>query len=131
MGDGKMKMGSVLNEKLKSLCRINGWSFGVFWRFDQRNSMLLAVEDAYYEEQMGLVVNNMLPKVHVLGEGVVGQSAFTGKHQWVFADFRNEGLYSDDHEIRCLFSLGIKTIALIAVESQGVVQFGSTQKVGR
>jgi len=27
------------------------------------------MEDAYYEEEMGVVVNNMLSEAHMLGEG--------------------------------------------------------------
>ena len=30
---------------------------------------LLTMEDAYYEEEMGVVVNNMLLEAHMLGEG--------------------------------------------------------------
>uniref|UniRef100_A0A6N2JYZ7 BHLH domain-containing protein n=1 Tax=Salix viminalis TaxID=40686 RepID=A0A6N2JYZ7_SALVM len=133
-------MGSVLKEKLKSLCCSNGWSYGVFWCFDQRNSMLLTMEDAYYEEEMGIVVNNMLSEAHILGEGIVGQAASTGKHQWIFSDAVGGGwdsaasiggqdIFQDDSEIHVQFSSGIKTIAVISVESQGLVQFGSTQKI--
>ncbi|KAJ6326559.1 hypothetical protein OIU78_013625 [Salix suchowensis] len=133
-------MGSVLKEKLKSLCCSNGWSYGVFWCFDQRNSMLLTMEDAYYEEEMGIVVNNMLSEAHILGEGIVGQAASTGKHQWIFSDAVGGGwdsaasiggqdIFQDDSEIHRQFSSGIKTIAVISVESQGLVQFGSTQKI--
>lgn len=30
---------SVLKKTLKNLCVSNGWSYGVFWGFDQPNSM--------------------------------------------------------------------------------------------
>ena len=36
---GEAGKGSVIKERLKGLCVSNGWSYGVFWRFDQRNSM--------------------------------------------------------------------------------------------
>ncbi|KAJ6714284.1 TRANSCRIPTION FACTOR BHLH155-LIKE ISOFORM X1-RELATED [Salix viminalis] len=132
--------GLILKQKLKSLCCSNGWSYGVFWCFDQINSMLLTMEDAYYEEEMGVVVKNMLSEAHMLGEGIVGQAASTGKHQWIFADASDGGwnsgasiggrdIFQDDSEIHRQFSSGIKTIAVISVESQGVVQFGSTLKI--
>lgn len=36
---GEAGKSSVIRETLESLCVSNGWSYGVFWRFDQRNSM--------------------------------------------------------------------------------------------
>ncbi|XP_050230332.1 transcription factor bHLH157 [Mercurialis annua] len=120
-------MGLVLKELLKNLCCSNGWSYGVFWSFDQRNSMLLTMEDVYYEEEMGVVVNNMLQQVHMLGEeGIVGQVALSGKNQWIISNDDNGGQNS---EIHCQFSFGLKTIAVIPVQSRGVLQFGSTHKI--
>ncbi|XVE64633.1 hypothetical protein DITRI_Ditri07aG0116200 [Diplodiscus trichospermus] len=134
---GEADMGSVLKQTLKNLCCSNGWSYGVFWRSDQRNSMLLTMEDAYYEEQMGPLVDSMLLKFHILGEGIIGQTAFTGKHQWIFSDSHgkgsdstgNQNTFQDDSEIQNQFSSGIKTIAVISVERWGVVQLGSTEKI--
>ncbi|XP_057478012.1 transcription factor bHLH157-like [Actinidia eriantha] len=131
---------SMFQKALKSLCCDNGWSYAVFWRFDLRNSLLLTMEDAYYEEQMGGVIDNMLLQVHLLGNGVVGQAAFTKRHRWMFSDARcraqnpvdcvkNQDIFQDDSEIHDQFSSGIKTIVLISVEPYGVVQFGSTQKI--
>ena len=37
MGEAEKRL--VLKKTLKTLCVNNGWSYGVFWRFDQRNSM--------------------------------------------------------------------------------------------
>ncbi|XP_015574451.1 transcription factor bHLH157 [Ricinus communis] len=133
-------MGLVLKDSLKDLCCSNGWSYGVFWCFDQRNSMLLTVEDAYYEEEMGTLVNNMLQQVHIIGEGIVGQAALSGKNQWIFSDAKNGGrtsasssrsnhIYQDGSDIDCQFYCGLKTIAVIPVESRGVIQFGSTRKI--
>ncbi|CAN1139026.1 Transcription factor bHLH157 [Linum perenne] len=121
MGSGKME--SFVKE---SLCCSNGWSFGVLWRFDQRNSMLLRVEDAYYGEQMQIVAKDLLPQVHILGEGIVGQTAVSGKHQWISAESANLQV---DSEISSLISSGIKTICIIPLESQGVIQLGSIQKI--
>ncbi|XP_031262775.1 transcription factor bHLH157-like [Pistacia vera] len=140
MGD-VVEMGcSVLKRKLKSLCCSNGWSFGVFWSFDERNPMFLTLQDAYYEEQMATVVDKMLLQVHMLGEGIIGEVAFTGKHKWMISDalggernstgsIGSQGAFQDDSVFRHLFSSGIQTIAVISVESRGVVQFGSTQKM--
>lgn len=138
MGDAEK--GSVLKERLKSLCVGNGWSYGVFWRFDQRNSMLLTMGEAYYEEHMGAVIDSMLSQVPMFGEGIIGQTAFTGKHQWMHSDAYNgqwnscnpienrRDMFQNDSEFCCQFSSGIKTIATVSVES-GVVQFGSTEKI--
>ncbi|OMO79855.1 hypothetical protein CCACVL1_13376 [Corchorus capsularis] len=131
------EMSSVLKQTLKNLCCSNGWSYGVFWRFDQRNSMMLTMEDAYYEEQMGPLIDNMLLKFHILGEGIIGQAALTGKHQWLFSDFHgtvldssaNQDIIQDESEFQNQFSSGIKTIAIISVSTRGVVEFGSTQKI--
>ncbi|XWS38182.1 hypothetical protein CRYUN_Cryun19dG0108400 [Craigia yunnanensis] len=134
---GEAEMGSVVKQTLKNLCCSNGWSYGVFWRSDHRNSMLLTMEDAYYEEQMGPLVDSMLLKFHILGEGIIGQAAFTGKHQWIFSDAHyngsdssgNQNMFQDESEFQNQFSSGIKTIAIITVERRGVVQFGSTKKI--
>ncbi|XP_050376826.1 transcription factor bHLH157 isoform X2 [Argentina anserina] len=137
---GEAEKGSAIKERLKGLCVCNGWSYGVLWRFDQRNSMLLKMGEAYYEEHMGTVIENMLPQLHMLGEGVIGQTAFTGKDQWMHSDTYNaqwnscnpiescRDLFQDDSEFRCQFSSGVKTIATVSVEA-GVIQFGSTDKI--
>ncbi|BBH03506.1 Serine/threonine-protein kinase With No Lysine-related protein [Prunus dulcis] len=101
---------------------------------------LLTMGDAYYEEHMGAVMDSMLPQVHMLGEGIIGQTAFTGKHRWMHSDapsgewsscnsLESQDMFQDDSELRCQFSSGIKTIATISVEPRGVIQFGSTKKI--
>ncbi|XP_009773770.1 transcription factor bHLH157-like isoform X2 [Nicotiana sylvestris] len=134
------KFDSMAKESLKILCRSHGWSYGVFWGFDQRNSLLLTLQDAYYEEQMGAVIDEMLLQVHILGAGIIGKTAFTKKHKWMFSDANNgkqisigssnnSNLFQDDVEFEQQFSTGIKTIAVISVEPLGVLQFGSTSKL--
>ncbi|GMP36805.1 hypothetical protein CsSME_00008811 [Camellia sinensis var. sinensis] len=90
------------------------------------------MEDAYYEEHVGVIIDNMLLQVHVLGNGIVGQSAFTNTHRWMFSDavvsIDNHDMIQDNSEIHHQFSYGIETVVLISVEPRGVVQFGSTQK---
>ncbi|KAF7112582.1 hypothetical protein RHSIM_RhsimUnG0214100 [Rhododendron simsii] len=137
---GTEKKESILHKGLERLCLDNGWSYGVFWRFDQRNSLLLTMEDAYYEEQMGVFVDNMLLRVHMLGNGAVGQAAFNKRHRWMFSDahfggqiplgsLENQDLFQDNSDIHCQFSSGIETIAVISVEPHGVAQFGSINKI--
>ncbi|KAJ4952451.1 hypothetical protein NE237_029283 [Protea cynaroides] len=134
------EMNSRLKDELKSLCCNNGWSYGAFWRVNHRNSLMLTLEDAYYGEQMATGIDKMLPQVHVLGEGIIGQAAFTGKHHWLFLDacfgegnpsgyVASQDVFQDNSEFHHLLSSGIKTIAVISVAPQGVVQFGSTEKI--
>lgn len=130
----------VVREVLKSLCLNNGWSYAVFWRFHHPNSKFLTMEDAYYEDQMGTFIKNMLLQVHMLGYGIVGNAAFSKTHKWTFAeDYRRDmnslisigtrEISQDDSEIHSQFSSGMETIVVISVEPHGVVQFGSTHKV--
>lgn len=98
--------------------------------------MLLTVEDAYFDEQLETVVNGVLQQVHLLGEGIIGQAAFTGKQRWIIEDVRgaqccsvdNTGL-QDESEMHRDFSAGIKTIGVIPVEQLGVVQVGAMKKI--
>lgn len=132
---GEAETASSLKKTLKSLCCSHGWSYGVFWRSVQRDSLLLTFEDAYCDEQVGAVID-MLPQVHMMGEGVIGQAAFAGNHRWLFSDahdsissFESQDIFQDDSHFGRQFSSGIKTIAVISVAPQGVVQFGSTKKI--
>ncbi|XP_028099161.1 transcription factor bHLH157-like [Camellia sinensis] len=129
----RKKSDSQVHKALQRLCRNYGWSYGVFWRFDPTNSLLLTMEDAYYEEHVGVIIDDMLLQVHVLGNGIVGQSAFTNTHRWMFSDavvsIDNHDMIQDNSEIHHQFSCGIETVVLISVEPRGVVQFGSTQKI--
>ncbi|KAL2325247.1 hypothetical protein Fmac_024305 [Flemingia macrophylla] len=129
-----MTMPLTLRNKLKNLCAWSeGWSYAVFWRFHPRNSLLLTVEETYYEEHMGEEIANMLPQVHLLGEGIVGEAAFTGKHSWVYSDGQTHDWnltgQNDDSGLHQQFSSGIKTIVVIPVKACGVVQFGSRKKI--
>ncbi|KAM3396538.1 transcription factor isoform X1 [Capsicum galapagoense] len=131
---------TMVKETLKSLCRSHGWSYGALWGFDQTNSLLLTLQDAYYEEQMGSVIDEMLLQIHILGGGIIGQTAFNKKHKWMFSEANHEkqmpigssnnsNLFLDDNEFQQQFSTGIKTIAVISAEPLGVLQFGSTNKL--
>ncbi|XP_022854363.1 uncharacterized protein LOC111375725 isoform X3 [Olea europaea var. sylvestris] len=131
---------SMIKDILKSLCCSNGWSYGIFWGFDHRNSLFLTLQDAYYEEQMGAAIDDMLLQVHVVGGGVIGQYALTKNHQWMFPDSCHQWKNSlesvgssqvcqNNSEFYCQFATEIKTIAVISVEPFGVVQFGSNRKI--
>ncbi|KAI4315565.1 hypothetical protein L6164_028361 [Bauhinia variegata] len=136
-------MDSPLRNTLKTLCCCNGWSYAIFWRFDPRNSLLLtaADEDAYYnkEQQLEEDMRGMLAQVHLLGQGIVGQAAFTGKHRWMvsnaksqrwnFTRDQDQDLSQDDSQLRQLFFSEIKTIVVVSVKPWGVVQFGSNHKI--
>ncbi|XP_021767886.1 transcription factor bHLH157-like [Chenopodium quinoa] len=115
---------SYVKKTLRNLCLSHGWSYGVFWRFDPQNHILLTVEDAYYENHVASVMDSVPLQVHMFGEGVIGEAAFDGKHRWMFVN----GL-TDHCKLNLQFSAGIKTVAVIPVEMRGVVQFGSTKEV--
>ncbi|XP_030933859.1 transcription factor bHLH155 [Quercus lobata] len=152
-------MGSY-SEKLRTLCLNTGWKYAVFWKFKYRARMVLTWEDAYYDshheqhdslannyssktqeklpdghyshDPLGLAVAKMSYHVYSLGEGIVGQVAVTGKHQWIFADkhVTNSCLsyeYCDGWQTQ--FSAGIRTIVVVSVAPHGVVQLGSLNKV--
>ncbi|XP_060970996.1 transcription factor bHLH155 isoform X1 [Cannabis sativa] len=139
-------MGTDLQQVLRSLCLNSEWKYAVFWKLKHRARMVLTWEDAYYDKSeehspaverlhddpLGLAVAKMSYHVYSLGEGIVGQVAVSGKHQWIFADkhemctwsaFEYSSGWQDQ------FSAGIKTIAVVAVAPLGVVQLGSLNKV--
>ncbi|KAJ1417502.1 hypothetical protein SESBI_16558 [Sesbania bispinosa] len=156
-------MGTNLHQLLKSLCLSTDWK-------------VLTWEDAYYDnpdhydtsenkycqktleqigsgdfshDPLGLVVAKMSYHVYSLGEGIVGQVAVTGKHQWICVDNQVTSS-SASFKVRILpilmmplasalcfsadgwqsqFSAGIRTIVVVAVVPLGVVQIGSLNKV--
>ncbi|KAM7494384.1 hypothetical protein LguiB_028993 [Lonicera macranthoides] len=89
-----------------------------------QTNRLLTMQDAYYEDQMGIVIDSMLLQVHMLGEGAIGQAAFTMKHLWIFS----EAYYGEKNSLGLSQDM-FQTIAVISVGPGGVVQFGSTQKI--
>lgn len=94
----------------------------------------LPFEEAYCEEQASTLVDEMRLKFRIVGEGIIGQASFTRRNNWIFSDsyseHENQATFKDKSEFQDQFlSSGIKTIAVIAVESRGVLQFGSTEKI--
>ncbi|AEC08519.1 transcription factor bHLH155-like protein [Arabidopsis thaliana] len=114
-------------EILKSFCFNTDWDYAVFWQLNHRGSrMVLTLEDAYYDhhgtnmhgahDPLGLAVAKMSYHVYSLGEGIVGQVAVSGEHQWVFPENYNN----------C--NSAFETILVVAVGPCGVVQLGSLCK---
>lgn len=122
---------SNIQKILRDLCFSNGCSYGVLWRFDPRNHMLLTMEDACCEEHAGSLVESMRLQVHIVGEGKVGEAALDGKHRWVSVGSPTKGHNAawDDSDIALQISFGIKTIVVIPLELHGVVQFGFTKEI--
>ncbi|KAF9605622.1 hypothetical protein IFM89_017965 [Coptis chinensis] len=149
-----------LQETLRSLCFKSEWKYAVFWKLKHRTRMMLTWEDAYYanhevldrpdetlfddnapvnlrdgrylQDPLGLSVAKMSYLVYSLGEGIIGQVAVTGKHQWIFADKPTSRCWSSSEYCdgwQTQFSAGIKTIAVVAVVPHGVVQLGSLHTV--
>ncbi|KAI3841820.1 hypothetical protein MKW98_020510 [Papaver atlanticum] len=130
-------MVTQLKEVLKNLCSNNGWSYAVFWRVNPRNSMLLTLEDAYYDEKVRILIEKMSQQAHIMGEGIIGEVAVTGKDRWMFSDtycgkwnsVDSQIVFQDNSEFYRQFSSGIETIVVISVAPLGVIQFGSTQRI--
>ncbi|OVA02434.1 Myc-type [Macleaya cordata] len=147
-----------LQQTLRILCSNTEWKYAVFWKLNCRARMLLTWEDAFYDnhepldpsknmcightlgnngqhylqDQLGLAITKMSCLVYSLGEGIIGQVALTGKHQWIFADkpascswLSSE--YSDGWGAQ--FSAGIRTMIVVSVVPHGVVQLGSLNNV--
>ncbi|KAK9280728.1 hypothetical protein L1049_003616 [Liquidambar formosana] len=151
-------MGTHLHEILRSLCLNTEWKYAVFWKLKHRARMVLTWEDAYYDnheqhdplenkcssgtpvnfdghyshDPLGLAVAKMSYHVYSLGEGIVGQVAVTGKHQWIFADKHITNSCSSFEHCdgwQTQFLAGIRTIVVVAIVPHGVVQLGSLNKV--
>ncbi|KAJ8899467.1 hypothetical protein K2173_018441 [Erythroxylum novogranatense] len=145
-----------LRPTLRSLCLNSEWKYAVFWKLKRRARLVLTWEDAYYDnckrhgtsegmlpsdslenihtsqDLLGLAVAKMSYHVYSLGEGIVGQVAVTGKHQWIFSDKNAMNSFSSfefSDGWQSQFSAGIKTIIVVAVAPYGVVQLGSFNKV--
>ncbi|KAF9682994.1 hypothetical protein SADUNF_Sadunf05G0166200 [Salix dunnii] len=154
-----MGMGTDLHNTLRSLCFNTDWNYAVFWKLKHRARMVLTWEDGYYDnceqhdalenkyfrqtqenlhgghyprDPLGMAVAKMSYHVYSLGEGIVGQVAVSGKHQWIFADKHVTNSFSS-YEFsdgwQSQFSAGIRTIVVVAVVPYGVVQLGSLNEV--
>lgn len=147
---------NALHQALKTLCLNTDWNYAVFWKLDPRARMMLTCEDAYYDENdpqgskrfdkmttnipderfaqdlLGLAVAKMSYHQYPLREGIVGQVAVTGKHMWISGDqlVNDPCLFSEDYDgWKIQFAAGIKTIAVVGVFPQGVIQLGSLNNI--
>nr|QDL88414.1 transcription factor LHW-like isoform X1 [Cymbidium ensifolium] len=152
-------MGFEPGESLRRFCVEIGWSYAVFWRAvgypspkylvwgdghwfgklqlslsDDVNSH---VNSSSEFQSLGvgsideLVNKTMVPQVHVIGVGIVGQAACTGNHRWILRNVTgdNETTLKYFPDVNNQFLAGIQTIVIIPVFPHGVVQFGSTKRV--
>ncbi|KAL9227585.1 hypothetical protein vseg_003258 [Gypsophila vaccaria] len=152
-------MATHLQQLLRSMCWETEWDYAVFWKLKCRDRMVLTWEDGYFRNQnkldpsesnsinetfagfqdghvahgsLSLAVTKMSYHVHSLGEGVVGQVAVTGKHQWIFAGehaMNSCSSFELCNSWEAQVAAGIKTIVVAAVLPQGVIQLGSLNKV--
>ncbi|KAK3025190.1 hypothetical protein RJ639_044360 [Escallonia herrerae] len=76
------------------------------------------------------LVNKMMMDNHVnlVGSGLVGRVAFTGKHQWIFSQTYTREAHPPEvlNELSQQFSAGMQTVAVIPVLPHGVIQLGSS-----
>ncbi|XP_010522161.1 PREDICTED: transcription factor bHLH155-like [Tarenaya hassleriana] len=149
-------MDSTLQQILRSLCSNSGWKYAVFWKLNHRSPMVFTLEGAYYDndeqskplevkscndtvtnlhsgryahDPLGLAVAKMSYHAYSLGEGIVGQVAVSGQHQWIFPEYFLNSYSAYENIWGSQISAGIKTILVVAAGPCGVVQLGSLHKV--
>ncbi|KAA8518944.1 hypothetical protein F0562_016282 [Nyssa sinensis] len=92
-------------------------------------------EDNLGESSIGLAVADLSRLQYALGEGVVGDVAYTGNHCWLSHDnisageFNYKSVHVCPDEWLLQFLGGIKTILLVPVVPHGVLQLGSLKMV--
>ncbi|CAK9185360.1 unnamed protein product [Ilex paraguariensis] len=79
----------------------------------------------------GLAVAEMSSVHYALGDGIVGEVAYTGNHRWILSDNISGGALFPKcpDEWLLQFVAGIKTILLVSVVPDGVLQLGSFNMV--
>ncbi|KAI4382220.1 hypothetical protein MLD38_008209 [Melastoma candidum] len=96
----------------------------------QREGCLAPMTGLHASEKVQLLVERMMIKnqIIVMGEGIIGRSAFTGNHQWISA-----GSFSRENhppevlsQLHHQFASGMQTIVVIPVKCHGLVQLGSS-----
>ncbi|KAK9055729.1 hypothetical protein SSX86_026814 [Deinandra increscens subsp. villosa] len=160
VGRNKMGGGGDLHQELKNLCVNTDWKYAAFWKLKHQAQMMLSWEDAYFDDKeksdcskienwfnntgdnmkdewhaqnhLGLAIANMSYSVYSIGEGVVGQVAATGKHQWISGHQLVNSLCSMDEPFngwKAQFTAGIRTIVVVAIGPHGAVQLGSLKNI--
>ncbi|KAK8479090.1 hypothetical protein V6N13_063314 [Hibiscus sabdariffa] len=84
-------------------------------------------------DKVDLLVKKMMTnnRMKIVGQGLVGRAAFTGKHQWILA----KDYITDAHppevlnEVHLQFSAGMQTVGVIPVLPHGVIQLGSSMSI--
>ncbi|XVF05079.1 hypothetical protein REPUB_Repub05bG0140300 [Reevesia pubescens] len=80
-------------------------------------------------DKVHLLINKMMIDNHIniVGQGLVGRSAFTGNHQWILANNYITDVHPPEvlNELHLQLSAGIQTVAVIPVLPHGVLQLGS------
>ncbi|CAN6268933.1 unnamed protein product [Urochloa humidicola] len=126
---------------LGELCRAGGWSYAAVWRFHPHDPRLLTLGESYCEDEAKTMVEKMLNQVHIVGEGIIGEALVTGECQWIYdttCRAMNQISHPDNRDSfegytwwHHQFLNGIETIAVLPLQLQGLVQFGSIRKVPR
>ncbi|PUZ48494.1 hypothetical protein GQ55_7G248900 [Panicum hallii var. hallii] len=126
---------------LGALCRAGGWSYAAVWRFHPHDPRLLTLGESYCEDEAKTLVEKMLNQVHIVGEGIIGEALGSGECRWIYdttCHALNQTSHADNQDLledytwwQHQFLNGIKTIAVLPLRLQGLVQFGSVQKVPR
>ncbi|KAF8651879.1 hypothetical protein HU200_063127 [Digitaria exilis] len=126
---------------LGELCRAGGWSYAAVWRFHPHDPRLLTLGESYCENEAKTVVERILNQVHIVGEGMIGECLVSGECQWIYdttSHALNQTSHADNQDLfegytwwQHQFLNGIKTIVVLPLQLQGLVQFGSIRKVPR
>ncbi|KAE9592052.1 hypothetical protein Lal_00038286 [Lupinus albus] len=101
------------------------------WVYSSRGDNTDGLED----NSCRLLMTEMSHLKYSLGEGVVGKIALSGDHCWIFGDDLLTNNFDTNLVPECpdewllQFASGIKTIVLVPVLPQGVLQFGSFEVV--
>nr|CAB3485451.1 unnamed protein product [Digitaria exilis] len=112
---------------LGELCRAGGWSYAAVWRFHPHDPRLLTLGESYCENEAKTVVERILNQVHIVGEGKSLAVLSKSKHSNKWKTSLLQGYTWWQHQ----FLNGIKTIVVLPLQLQGLVQFGSIRKVPR
>ncbi|XP_020585480.1 transcription factor bHLH155-like isoform X2 [Phalaenopsis equestris] len=95
-------MGSAtsLNQLFRNLCHHSMWKYGILWKFQDQNLM------------------------------IVGKVASMERHQWIcIGEVNSELLLEYPEELGLQVAAGIKTILLLPILPLGLVQLGSLDKI--
>ncbi|XP_039012876.1 transcription factor LHW-like isoform X2 [Hibiscus syriacus] len=86
-----------------------------------------------WDDKVHLLINKTMTnnRFNIVGQGLVGQAAFTGKHQWILADNYTTDAHPPEvlNEVHLQFSAGMQTVAVIPVHPHGVLQLGSSTTI--